>query len=393
MRRKLALLVLLALLVIVVKADETVPSTRIVGYYAGWNIYERGYRVTDIPAAKLTHINYAFVNISDEGECLLGDVWADTQFPYPGDIDSESLRGNFKQLTLLKQAHPHLKTLMSVGGWTWSGKFSDVALTADSRAKFAASCIAMMLQYGFDGIDLDWEYPMGGGLETNISRPEDKLNFTLLLQEIRNRLDARGELDGAHYLLTIAVPAGSALRNYELDKIHLYVDWMNLMAYDFAGGWSDKTNFHANLFSSPDTMLSADAAVQAYLAAGVPAEKLVLGVPFYGRAWQGVPDSNDGLNQPYTEPYGDDTYLPYRDIFSKLTAAQRFWDKTAQAAWVYDKDAGVMVSYDDAETLRLKAEYIQNNSLGGLMIWELSGDDDSHTLLTALYDALMTDDS
>src|SRR5262249_14122871 len=163
--------------------------------------------VGHIPAAKLTHVNYAFAKIGPTGECALFDSYAAIDKFYPGDKwDAGFLRGNFHQLQILKQKHPHLKTLISVGGWTLSGPFSDVALTPASRSKFAKSCVAFATKYGFNGVDIDWEYPVGGGLEGNKTRPEDKANYTLLLAELRQELDSQGKKDNKHYLLTIAAP-------------------------------------------------------------------------------------------------------------------------------------------------------------------------------------------
>lgn len=378
------------------ETQDTPPTYHVVGYYASWNIYSRSYYITDIPGDKLTHINYAFANISDEGECMLGDEYADTQFEYPGDVATEILKGNFKQLNLLKEAYPHLRTLLSIGGWTWSEKFSDAALNDESRAKFAASCVAMMKQYGFDGLDIDWEYPVGGGEEDNVSRPEDKQNYTLLLAELRKQLDAQGEADGeVHYLLTIAAPASAySYNNFELGKIHEYLDWVNIMAYDFAGAWNAVTDHHAALYASEGSLspdLSGDAAVRAYLNAGIPAEKIVLGVPFFGRGWSGVGERKNGLHQTYASTYGDEGgFLHYLNLSDLLLKAQRHWDEQAQAPWLYDPVGGIMVSYDDPESLALKAEYIAKNGLGGVMIWELGIDDRDHTLLNALAAKLLT---
>jgi chitinase len=370
------------------RAQETPPAYRVIGYYSSWSIYSTAYLVTDIPAAQLTHINYAFINISEDGECVLGDPWADTEFPYPGDdTNGDRLHGNFRQLQLLKEAHPHLQTLISVGGWTWSGRFSDVALTADSRAKFARSCVAMMLDYGFDGIDVDWEYPGGGGLEGNTARPEDRDNFTLLLAELRAQLDAQGEQDGRAYLLTIAVPAGNQYRQMDLAAIHPLLDWMNLMAYDFNGGWSDRTGFNAPLYTEVGQP-SADASVQAYLEAGVPPDKLVLGVPFYGRGWTGVPATNDGLGQPFTGLPGEQGALNYRTLVDTFPNGTRYWSEESQVPWLYDAETQTMFSYDDAESLASKAAYVREHGLGGMMIWELRADDADSTLLTAIDEAL-----
>ncbi len=145
-------LFLTALIAVTPLAAQDEPAEfRVIGYYTSWSIYDRQYFVTDIAADMLTNINYAFANISDAGECTLGDEWADTQFPYPGEKEGDGLLGNFHQLELLKEQNPNLQTLISIGGWTWSSKFSDVALTEESRKKFATSCVAFMKKYGFVG--------------------------------------------------------------------------------------------------------------------------------------------------------------------------------------------------------------------------------------------------
>jgi chitinase len=289
-RRVLSLLAVLAAvsagLLSVPAADEQKPGPkgdrRIVGYFTEWSNYQRKYNVADIPADRLTHVNYAFARINN-GECALVDSYAAIDKFYPGDRwDAGFLRGNLHQLQLLKKKHPHLKTLISVGGWTLSGPFSDVALTEASRVKFARSCVAFLKKYDFDGVDIDWEYPVGGGLEGNKTRPEDKQNYSLLLAELRKQLDEQGKADKRTYLLTIAAPAGPKVyANLEIDRIARLVDWINLMTYDFHGSWSEVTNFNAALYASTadptkdETIrkrFNADAAVKAYLAAGVPAD-------------------------------------------------------------------------------------------------------------------------
>ena len=249
------------------------PPKRIVGYFTEWGIYDRKYNVADIPADKLTHVNYAFAKIDDNGECAVCDPFAAVDKAFPGDgSDAGALRGNFHQMQILKKKHPHLKTLISVGGWTQSGRFSDAALTEASRGKFARSCVAFLTKYGFDGVDIDWEYPCGGGMEGNKSRPADRENFTLLLAELRKQLDARDKGDGRHYLLTFAAPTGpKMIEGIELAKAAPLVDWVNLMTYDFHGGWSPITNFNAplyRLFHGPrrrdlPQALNVDAAVRA----------------------------------------------------------------------------------------------------------------------------------
>lgn len=402
MNRFFMLIILIAALSSIPAAAQDAPPRRIVAYYTSWAMYDRQYFVTDIPADKLTHINYAFANVNADYECILADAWSDTQFPYPGDPEDAELLGNFRALQNLKDEHPGLQTLISVGGWTWSARFSDVALTPESRAAFANSCVDFMLRYGFDGIDLDWEYPAGGGHPTNRTRPEDKENFILLLADLRAHLDEQGAADGRHYLLTIAAGASrSAYQPLDWSRIHPLLDWINVMTYDMAGGWSSVTGFNAPLYSSdgsstPPEGTSVDTAMQDHLALGVPADKLVLGVPFYGHGWQGVPPQANGLHQPPGRDLPRGTWEPgsfdYDDIIENyLTAGYtRYWDETALVPWIYNPDTGIMISYDDPESLTAKANYVREHNLGGIMFWELSPDDDSASLLTAIHSTLNT---
>lgn len=390
--------ILISLLIVAPLTAQDAAEYRIVGYYTSWAMYGRQYFVNEIPAHLLTHINYAFANIGRSGECILADEWSDTQYAYPGDTDDMELRGNFRQLNLLKQANPHLQTLISVGGWTWSGRFSDVALTPESRAKFAASCIDFMLRYGFDGIDLDWEYPAGGGHPNNTVRPEDPENFILLLQTFRDQLDVRGEQDGRRYLLTIA--AGAGRQTYEpLDwaRIHPLLDWISVMTFDMSGAWSAVTGFNAPLFDSTDTPpegTSVDTALQDYLALGVPAHKLLIAAPFYGRGWEDVPNVEGGLHQVFDgQPMGtwEVGTFEYNDLAAHYIGAdgwERFWSETAQVPWLYNAADGIMISYDDPESVRAKANYVRDNGLGGVMFWELSQDTTDSALLGTLHETL-----
>lgn len=370
-------------------------SKRVVGYYAQWAA-ERGYFVSSIPAARITQINYAFSNVSDQGKCILGDSVADVERVYTanesvsGNANSaaaSALHGNFNQLLELKAKYPNLKVLISIGGWSWSDHFSAAALTEASRQAFVQSCIDLYFkQYKgvFDGIDIDWEYPVSGGLTAG--RPEDKHNFTLLLAELRRELDSLGSESGKHYLLSIAAPVGPGIsQKYERSEIIQYLDWINLMAYDIHGTWEGTTNFNAPLYQSSadpsDASLNVDAAVQDYLSSGIPAEKLNLGVPFYGHGWKGVPSTNNGL---YASGQGaaDGKYgagsFDYTELVSGyLPTYTRYWDVEAQVPWLYNPATGIFISYDDPQSIAAKAGYAMDKGLGGVMIWELSeGNDD-----------------
>src|SRR5579859_228334 len=361
------------------------------GYYAGWGAGR--YPIAALPADQLSVLIYAFANVSAGGECVPEDPKQDDP--------------NWAALQTLRQQHPALKVMISVGGWSQSGLFSDVAATAAARARFAASCAAFIQAHGFDGLDVDWEFPVSGGLPGNHYRPDDGQNFTLLLAELRRALDAQGQADGRHYRLTIAAPAGpSEYRHLELKGLAALLDWFNLMTYDFYTAASPTTNFIAALYPSstdPDPVRrqthNADAAVRAYLAAVVPAGKLLLGTSLYGRGWQGVPPANDGLYQsdrgpasgPATGGYASDGVLAYPDLESHFINAggyARHFSAEAKAPWLYNPAAQIFISYDDPESLGDKADYALAHGLGGMMFWELSLDDQQHALVSALHSRL-----
>lgn len=346
----------------------------IVGYYAAWTA-NSGFTPAQIDAARLTHINYAFANIGSDLKIALGYPYID---PY-----------NFNQLNALKKINPNLKTLISVGGWTWSGLFSDVALTEESRSAFAGSCVAFIKQYGFDGVDIDWEYPVSGGLPTNIRRPEDKHNFTLLLQRLREELDALGAIDGKHYLLTIAGGSGSYYpQNVELDLLHQYLDYACIMTYDIHGTWDVYTDFNAPLYLnndiSPQFKWSVDSGIQAWQQAGFPIGKLMMGIPFYGYIYSSVNNYNEGLYQPFSGA-NSITYGQVSANFLDYPGFIRFFHPESKVPWLFN--GSVFISYDDAESIRYKTDYIMSNNMGGAMIWELS-QDPSDVLLYYIYDSL-----
>jgi chitinase len=371
--------------------DPVRGAGRIVGYFTAWAVYDRDYHVAEIPADKLTHVNYAFANLSPAGECVLGDSYADIEKVYEGDDPNAPLGGSFNQLQKLKQRHGHLRTLISVGGYTWSTNFAPNAATEQGRAKLAASCVKFMRDYGFDGVDIDWEFP---------ASPQEGQDYSALLAALRAELDAAEAEDGAEYLLTIAAPAGPGnLANLDLPGIAASVDWINLMAYDFAGPWMGTTTFNAALYSpaddpDPDNAgLSDDAAVTAILAAGVPAEQIVLGVPFYGRSFAGAGGGQDGLYSSFSGP-GPGTWEPgivdYHDIAANYEPElERFWHDEAQVPWLYDAADDLFITYDDPESMQRKTDYIADKGLGGAMFWELAGDTQDSALLTVLADALL----
>jgi chitinase len=353
-------------------ADGADPPYRIVGYVTG------GTDIADVDAEKLTHINYAFAQVTEHNTITFRD---------------ENAPAHLAQLQALKARNPDLKLLVSVGGWR-AKNFSDAALTDSSRAVFAESAVDLITRYGLDGIDIDWEFPgqAVGGIE---ARPEDTRTFTLLLRELRTRIDSlsaeRGRVGDDRSLLTIASNDDQAYFDHtEMERVHRHLDFINIMTYDFFTAGSETTGHHTALYRSahPDAPTrTAAAAVERHLDAGIPPRKLTLGVAFYGRAWSGVRPERHGLNQPYEEFAG---FIPYATLMEEYIGRRGFvrhWDESAKAPYLWAPDSAMFISYEDPRSLRHEARYVREQGLGGVMYWEHSLDY-RETLLDVLYEQL-----
>ncbi|MEX0735211.1 MAG: glycoside hydrolase family 18 protein [Steroidobacteraceae bacterium] len=331
---------------------------RIVAYVAGWS------PPAVIHAEKLTHINFAFAKIDGAGKVAFEDP---------------RFASTLKSLLALRKQNPQLKVIVSVGGWTADG-FSDAALTEASRNTFAQSVVELLREHAVDGIDLDWEYP-GQGVAGIKYRAEDKQNFTLLLKTLRAQLDAASDAERRsgreRYVLTIASADREYFDHTAMEKLHVYLDWLNIMSYDFFNSLTPTTGHHAGLhaseFAAP-TDRNADASVRQHLAAGIPPDKLVLGVAFYGRGFAGVKPLNNGLNQPYERYEGDHSYAELADELIGSQGFVRHWDQRAKAPFLWNGGARTFITYDDPQSIRAKADYARENRLGGMMFWELSQD-------------------
>jgi chitinase len=328
----------------------------------------------DIDAGRLTRINYAFANIVD-GRIVTGFA-----------KDAE----NFAFLESLKKDNASLTVLVSVGGWLWSTNFSDMALTAQSRAVFTQSVMEFLARYDLDGLDIDWEYPGLPGVGHPF-RKEDKQNFTLLLKELHARFAQ--ETAKTHKRLYLTIAAGAAdefLEHAEMGKVEEYVDTVNLMTYDYYEAGSDPiSGNHAPLFVNPaDPKKSAAASsVAAFEKAGVPTRKILLGMPFYGRVWGQVADVNHGLFQPGKPVPNANAH--YSAIVANLLnqGYVRYWDDKASVPYLYNAEKQIFVSYEDPESIAAKCKYVVAHDLGGVMFWEYSNDP-SGTLLRAINDSL-----
>ena len=343
----------------------------IIGYVTG-----RGWTKNQIDAQKLTHINYAFAVPARTGE--LAPLNA---------RDSVNLAA----LTSLKTVNKDLKVLISVGGWGGCKYFSDVALTEASRRKFANSAVALLRKHRLDGVDIDWEYPaqVGAG---NVFRPQDKQNYTLLLSALRSQLDKQGDRDrrtGAnHYLLTVATGADTSFVSHtELGKAQRYLDYVNIMTYDIYHGNDKTTGHHSNLNQSRTGNQSRNStadAVDGHIRAGVPAAKIVLGLPFYGRSWAGVTDKDMGLYQPST---GKHSFISHDELVANyidVNGFTRHWDADAKAPYLWNPTTRTFVSYADEESFTHKLNYVRSKGLAGVMFWEYNHDLKQKKLLNKL---------
>src|ERR1700761_7171151 len=384
--------------------DHETKSKVVGGYFEEWSIYFAGYNIANLQANgvadELTHLTYAFGDATPSG-CAIADSWADYQDPSLPSVSGKPytgpLYGNFAALQQLKQLHPNLKVLISLAG---ADGFSAAASSAASRQAMVASCIDLFIKGNlapgisaagvFDGIDIDWEFPTAS----------DMVNATVLIEEFRKQLDDLGEANHEHYLLTMFGPAGEQnFSNIQLDQVAQELDFFNLQGYDFHGTWETSTNHASPLFDDkqdPDYTENfyIDYTVRSYLQAGVPGEKIVLGIPTYAYGWIGVPRTNHGLYQPSTDlaPFPPTDYLQTPGEITYLTVTglngyTRFFDDRRLAVWLYDPITETFWSYDDPVTVWLKTAYVRlrvPGGLGGAFVWALKDDDANGTIAKAV---------
>ncbi|QGI69904.1 probable endochitinase [Fusarium fujikuroi] len=352
-------------------SEEETGSVNAV-YFVNWGIYGRNYQPQNLPASQLTHVLYAFMNVRADGTVYTGDSYADLEKHYTGDSWEEpgnNAYGCVKQLFLLKKANRKLKVMLSIGGWTWSTNFPAASASAATRSTFAKSSVTLMKDWGFDGIDIDWEYP---------ANATDASNMILLLQAVRSELDSYSKqyANGYHFQLSIAAPAGPDNYNkLKMKDLGSVLDHVNLMAYDYAGSWSAFSGHQANKYANTKipnaTPFNTDQAVKAYVNGGVPSAKMVLGMPIYGRAFE----NTAGLGQPYSgvgSGSWENGIWDYKAL--PKAGASLVYDRDAQASYSYDSNTKELISFDTPGMVENKVLYIKNLSLGGSMFWEASAD-------------------
>ena len=386
-----------------VKAATT-AKYRNVMYYGDWSIYsgQKNFTPDKIDGSLITHLNFAFMDADANGDLITTDTWADYQNPNVGySVGSDNkYAGVLGAMVLLRQKYPNMKIGISVGGWTRSGDFPKLAASDKTRKNFANNVAKFVHCYGYDFVDIDWEYPTadrdpdpeGNGVAIDKGckgSAADTKNFTLLLQEIRNSLDSYGKTDGKHYELSVAMSASPTMMSaIEYDKVLNIVDFANMMTYDLNGAWGGFTAHQTALYTNPaydggDAALSVDSCIK-YLenkyGDGIDYSKIVVGVAPYTRGWKevkkdtGRDPKNPGL---YADATGENgvTYA-YGDIDSLISKYNltKYWDDVAKANYFYSESTGMFFTCDTEESVAEKGKYVREKHLGGLISWMASLD-------------------
>jgi chitinase len=382
-----------------------------IGFFTQWSIYNGFLEkdlISDGAASRLTEIDYAFSSVSAAGLCTSGDSWADYQKPFTADqavngvadASGQALAGNFNQLRELKAKYPKLKIVMSIGGWSWSGQFSQLASTAAGRQAFVNSCVDQYLNGNipglpagaakgvFDGLDIDWEYPNEPG-NGNPYGPQDTADFTALMQNFRGAVDQAGAANGEHYVLTADVSPNqySAAQQLQLPQLARSLDWFNVMTLDFHGGWEKQTDFSSNLLPDPNDPQPANGkfsivqSVRYYEQHGVPADKIALEIPYYAHAWTGVANVDNGLYQSASGASPEDQ-AAYSAVVNQPGTVH--FDPVTASIWKYDPASGTFYTYDNPQTVAAKGLYVDLAGLRGASVWSLDQDTSDGALTNAL---------
>lgn len=361
---------------------------KVVCYYGSWAVYRPGdgkYPVENIDPHLCTHLVYGFAGLGSDHKIRSLDSW--------NDLEDNYGKGAFKRFTALKKQNPKLKTLIAIGGWNeGSVKYSAMAMAQSSRKIFVDSVVDFCKKYGFDGLDMDWEYPGSrGGVDA------DKANFVELLKELSQEFKPYG------LLLTAAVAAGKHFMDkaYDVPQVSRYLDLIHVMAYDFHGGWEKKTGHHAPLYSRPEEpadeyILNLNFSVNYWISQGAAREKMVLGMGLYGRAftlqraedhYPGAPAPQPGTAGPFTREPGSLGYNEICEAFKRQS-----WTVVKDPFYMapyayYDRQ---WVGYDDMESIAAKVEFAKALGLAGGMVWSIETDDFQGTCHGIKYPMLST---
>lgn len=332
----------------------------VLAYYSG-NISE----INNYDVTKLTHIIYSFCHLKGN-EIYLGSA----QIPI------------VKKLVSLKQKNARLKIQLALGGWGGCKTCSEVFSTKQGRDAFSASTKKLLDELEVDGIDLDWEYPAVQGPEGHQFLPEDKPNFTELVRSLRNTLGPKKEISFAAGAFPVFLEQA-----IEWEKVMPIVDRVHLMSYDLVNRNDDSTGHHTPLYSTPNQIASADYSVRYIRGLGIPADKLVIGMAFYGRLFETKQEETTGLYKP-----GEfKSYIVYREFPNILSTGAGYvssWDSTAHAPYSYNKTKKMFATYDDEKSIAEKTHYAIDKGLNGVMFWELRQDKPKNGLLDVIHNTI-----
>lgn len=411
------------------KAYNNTSNKMVGGYFVEWGIYGRNFHAADIPAKNLTHLFYGFIPVCGPNEALrqanpqgytalqsqcagkpnysvvVHDKWAALDKGYPNDKWDQPIKGIFAEMYRLKKTNPQIKILPSVGGWTLSDPLYDIGNNAAARATFVKSVTDFIKTYDFfDGVDIDWEFPGGGGANDKLGSPQDGDGFVSLMKELRASLDALSKQTGRKYQLTAAVSGGvEKLSKINWEAAHPYLDYINLMTYDYYGAWNGTLGHMAGSYAnanSPIVGFSAEEAVKYILARQVPASKVTIGAAMYGRGWKTVSNVKNG--NPFTGTGGEGIagswekgIEDYKKIEANMMGGVNgtgtngftlYWDDQAKASYVYNPSTTTLVSFDTPRSVKAKGDLIRQYGLGGVFAWEL--DADNGNILNAMHEGL-----
>jgi len=392
------------------QAITVVPGSNYnnITYYTSWSALpaERNFYPSDLDVSQITHINYAFADLcwkkfgSTVRACEDPKVPLQNRYVYDGEMilgDPEKDFENFQAFESVKAANPHLKLMISVGGWSWSNHFSNMAKTEETRRAFANSAVDFLREYKFDGLDIDWEYPVEGGEDDNARGPEDTENFTSLMKTVREALDAAGSEDGKYYLLTIASGQGdNFVKNADLANAVTYLDFINIMTYDYSGSWETLGHHNAPLFFDQNHPRAASSAPRnhvlggllGHLNGGVPTHKLIAGVPYYGKGWDDCPPTGQyqtckGGSALKTWEAGVFDFSDLENNYIDKNGYKRYWNESAKVPYLYNEQNKVFITYNDKDTMKYTASIVKSLDIAGVMSWDISGDRNK-TLTTQL---------
>ena len=416
---------------------------RVVTYFEEWGIYSRDVNLSDVDGQSMTHMNYSFFDVKADGSITLFDEFAALQKRFPQsdqvsrtfssveyaamapellDIYEDSGRytttqssdsitvtsvpvgwngvgtndaGNFEQLRRFKELNPEVNLGFALGGWTLSDEFSTAYATQEGRDKFVSETVRIFETYDFfNVVDFDWEYPGGGGKAGNAVSSNDGANFELVLRDLRSALNDLSAETGREFEVSIATAGGEEkLANLNLEGIDPYVDFYNVMTYDFHGGWENITGHQAAMTGDANNY-DVTGAVDVFETAGIELSKVVMGAPAYTRAWGNVSDGGTfGYQQPGSGRDATGSFeagvYDYKDLLDDVVTGARdlYWDDDNKAAFLYDGDE--WSSMETTATIAGKAAYVEEKGLGGMMFWALSNDAEGDASLVEAADDLL----